>query len=277
MKRILLFLLVPMLSFAQNTGIEMLLVNPDVGTPSSYWGARTSNDSGLNAILQSHAVTVYTLKLGNPYYEYDTKTVQIQCADCNLNALKADLEAYSSVVTKATLASPAYFINNLSVMLRNAAAGTFTGTVMNIATTNDSGLNQIFQNFNVRSYDIYGDLNHYKLRCDCDNTLLKAALDNYDTIVLTTDFFNAAYLLSNQDFTNPNPKIYPNPFSSSFQIETNAVVSNYSLYDISGKLLISTDSKAKLDNHSSLISSGAYLLKLTFDNQENYIQKLIKI
>lgn len=277
MKRILLFLLVPMLSFAQNTGIEMLLVNPEIGTPSSYWGANTSNDSGLNAILQSHAVIEYTLKLGNPYYEYDNKTVQIKCAGCNLNALQADLEAYPTVVSKATQASPTYFINTLSVVLQNASAGMATGTVMNIATTNDSGLNQIFQNFNVRSYDVYGDLNHYKLRCDCDNALLKAALDNYDNIIASTGYFNATYLLSTDDFKNPNPKIYPNPFSSSFQIETAAVIANYSLYDISGKLLISTDSKAKLDMHSSLISSGAYLLKLTFGNQESYTQKLIKI
>lgn len=277
MKRILLFLLVPMLSFAQNTGIEMVLVNPDIGAPSAYWGATTSNDSGLNAILQSHAVIEYTLKLGNPYYEYDNKTVQIKCAGCNLNSLQADLEAYPTVVSKATQASPTHFINTLSVVLQNAAVGSPTGTVMDVVTTNDTGLNQIFQNFNVRSFDVYGDSNHYKLRCDCDNAQLKSALDNYNNVIQTTGYFTAAYLLSTEDFKNSSPKIYPNPFSANFQIETQSAVSSYSLYDISGKLLIATDSKAVLDGHSGKISSGIYFLKLTFDNKESFTKKLIKI
>lgn len=277
MRKIILFLLVPIASFAQNTGIEMVLVNPQVGTPSSYWGANSSNNQGLNSILQSHAVVDYTLKLGNPYSEYDQKTVQIKCAGCNLNSLKTDLEAYSSVVTKASHASPLYFANTLQVVLQNGTVGIPTGTTANVVTTNDSGLSQIFQNFNVRSYDLVGNQVNYKLSCDCDNAQLKTALDNYNNVILTTNYFNAAYLLSNKDFENSNPKIYPNPFSSNFQIETSVAISNYSLYDISGKLLISTNSKSKLDSQSSLLSNGAYFLKLTFDNQEIYTQKLIKL
>lgn len=277
MRKIILLLLIPIASWAQNTGVEMMLVNQQIGTPSSYGGATTSNDLGLNAILQSYPVSEYTLKTGNPYSEFEGRIVQIKCVGCNLNALKTDLEAYSSVVAKASPANQAHFINTLSVILQNAAIGTSTGTTANIATTNDPGLNQIFQNFNVRSYDSTQDPTYYQLRCDCDNTQLKMALDNYNNVVLNSAYNNAAYLLSNKDFTNLNPKIYPNPFNLNFQIETNATISNYSLYDISGKLLISTDSKSRLDNQSGLLSNGAYFLKLTFDNNENHTQKLIKI
>ncbi|MEZ0007525.1 hypothetical protein ABH942_002907 [Flavobacterium sp. 28YEA47A] len=277
MRKIILLLLIPIASWAQNTGVEMMLVNQQVGTPLSNWGATTSNDQGLNSILQSYPISEYTLKGGNPYSEYEGRIIQIKCVGCNLNGLKADLEAYSSVVAKAYPASQTHFINTLSVVLQNAAVGTPTGTTANIATTNDSGLNQIFQNFNVRSFDPAGSPVEYKLSCDCDNTQLKMALDNYNNVVQSTGYNTAAYLLSNEGFKNINPKIYPNPFNLNFQIETNATISNYSLYDISGKLLISTDSKSRLDNQSGLLSNGAYFLKLTFDNNQNYTQKLIKI
>jgi len=186
MRKIILLLLIPIASWAQNTGIEMMLVNQQIGTPSSYWGATTSNDPSLNAILQSYPVSEYTLKGGNPYSEYEGRIVQIKCVGCNLNALKTDLEAYSSVVGKASPATQTHFVNTLSVALQNAAVGTSTGTTANIATTNDSGLNQIFQNFNVRSYDLAGSPVQYLLRCDCDNTQLKMALDNYNNVVLST-------------------------------------------------------------------------------------------
>lgn len=277
MRKIILLLLIPIASLAQNTGIEMMLVNQQIGTPSSYWGATTSNDQGLNSVLQSYPISEYTLKGGNPYSEYEGRIVQIKCVGCNLNALKTDLETHSSVVAKASPATQTHFVNTLSVALQNAAVGTSTGTTANIATTNDTGLNQIFQNFNVRSYDSAGTPIQYVLRCDCDNTQLKMALDNYNNVVLSTSYNSAAYLLSNEDFKNLNPKIYPNPFNLNFQIETNAAISNYSLYDISGKLLISTDSKSRLDNQFDQLSSGAYFLKLTFDNNQNFTQKLIKI
>ncbi|MDI1315681.1 hypothetical protein [Flavobacterium sp.] len=58
MKKLLLIVLVSNFAFSQ-PGIEIRLVNPNVGNPNYYWNGfdyistNSSNDAGLNAILSA--------------------------------------------------------------------------------------------------------------------------------------------------------------------------------------------------------------------------------
>jgi hypothetical protein len=70
--------------------------------------------------------------------------------------------------------------------------------------------------------------------------------------------------------------VSPNPFSSDFDIQTEETILNYSLVDISGKLLIATTSKNELDTIASQLNSGIYFLNLELENGKSGNFKLIK-
>ena len=73
-----------------------------------------------------------------------------------------------------------------------------------------------------------------------------------------------------------NIKISPNPFSNHFTIQSKETILNYSLMDITGKVLISTSNKNDLDRISSQLNSGIYFLNLQLENKKNACYKLIK-
>ena len=93
----------------------------------------------------------------------------------------------------------------------------------------------------------------------------------------TTDIETARVaFLSNEAFENSKPIISPNPFSENFDIVSTQEVFNYSLIDITGKTIISTSSKSELDNQSSQLSTGIYILNLDFENGQKANYKLVK-
>lgn len=282
MKRVLLLLLISGFCFGQNNVIEIKLVNIGIGRESITGIANASNDTGLNLILQNNNVTRYERRYGHPilpesYYE-------AECTSCNINQLYTDLLNYSSVVEKARITSfGSTFLDVLSTEIQSATIGIPTGSNNGIITTNDVGLNLIFQNFNVFYYSkvcssctTLAMTKKYYIGCNCDNVALKSALDSYTSVINFTEFINSSYWLSNNQFQKSKTSISPNPFKTNFIIQTEEPISNYSLIDISGKQLISTSSKNELDDVSSQLNSGVYFLTTQFENSQNCSFKLVK-
>jgi hypothetical protein len=280
MKRLLLFLLVSGFSFGQNQVVEIKLVDANIGSDGMLSG--TSNNSGLNQIFQNHNVFRYEYRYNHPLIP--AKYYEAECQNCETNQLYIDLLNYTSVVEKARITSfGSPFLDVLATQLHSATIGIPTGTNNGIITTNDTGLNQIFQNFNVNYYSLVCPscttapmLKSYYIGCNCDNVALKSALDNYTSVINFSEFIHAGYWLGNTQFQKSKTLISPNPFSTNFNIQTEETISNYSLMDISGKQLITTTSKNELDNLSYQLNSGIYFLKLQFEKGENGNFKLLK-
>lgn len=286
MRKLLLILIFSNFTFAQS-GIEIRLVNSGIGTPVPSWvngwyTFNTSNDSGLNAILQTYGTTGYDLKEGHPYY--NTPIIQISFTSTNISQFIADLQAYSSVVAYAHQADMYSFNDVLQTHILNPTVGTPNGMSNGIVVTNDLDLNLIFQNHNVIYYSqsyqsstISNTLQYYNVVCICEANLLKTALDNYSSVTDATTLFSVAYLSSQQfETTNNSAVIYPNPFTNIFTIDTKEIIANYDIFDISGKQLIKTNSKTELDNQTQNLKTGIYLLRLETVNGKVYSQKLIK-
>ena len=105
--------------------------------------------------------------------------------------------------------------------------------------------------------------------------MLKTALENYTSVVNQVSIYGAAFL-SNHQFDKPKAIISPNPFADNFDIETTQMITNYSIIDITGKTIVSTSSKSDLDNQSTQLSAGIYILNLSFENGQTANYKLVK-
>lgn len=287
MKKIVLLLLVFNLGFSQNHVIEIKLVDHTIGEPafnSTPSNTTESNDAGLNAILQSHNVFGYIIKEGHLYPPFIHKFTEAWCDSCNPTQLTNDLLAYSNVVEEARITvNQSPFNDNLYSQIQTLGIGIPIGFTNEIVVTNDSGLNQIFEDFNVYYYELSfpgattNSLQRfYNVVCDCDNSQLKTALDNYTSIISYTEYPSPIYLLNTTDFEQSNASVAPNPFTTLFNIQTKEIITNYKLIDLSGKELLSTDSKLELDNVSSSLSVGMYILNLQFENGLTTTLKIVK-
>jgi hypothetical protein len=282
MKKLLLFLLFTNLVTAQGIGIEIHLVNPNLvhltGTidPNDMYAPKTgTDDAGLNQILQQYGpCRLYS----RDYFE---GIVGIYCDNTNLDQFVIDLRSYSSVISYAHIMINDLYTDRLYTTLVDPNVGYSTDLINHSGITNDAGLNQIFQDFNVYYYARFitsldgGFLRYYWLKCNCENTALKAALDNYTNVIYMTGFYSPAYL-TNEKFNTKTYSITPNPFITTFNIQTIENITNYSIFDISGKQIINCKSKTELDNQVINLKSGIYMLKIEFENEKAFSQKLIK-
>lgn len=283
MKKLLILLLSVSSGFSQETSIEIKLVDATVGA-ANYNNQIESNDPGLNAIFQNYNVHSYMGKYGHLYPPFEGRFTEILCQQSEASQLVNDLLAYSSVVEDARItyySSP--FKDCLYSQITTFGIGVPVGFNNEIVVTNDDGLNEIFESFNVYFYQqgFPGTTNDvlqrtYNVVCNCDNTQLKIALDNYDNIVNYTEFPNPIYLLNNTAFEKPNSVIAPNPFSTTFSIQTEESISSYLLIDSIGKQLLFTSSKRELDVKTSQMNQGLYILNLQFENGKSAQYKLIK-
>lgn len=278
MKKVLLLLLVTNFCLSQG-GVEIKLVNPSIGTPINDGSnpldltyPNSSNDPGLNTILQAHNFNFYRQKAGYPIT--NELVVAVDCANCNYNDLKNDLLAYSSVVQKAVVYPVDSFSDVLEVHLINQNNGIPTGINSNIITTNDTGLNQIFITHNVYYYDLYYAGN-YALVCDCNLTNLQNDLNNYNTIIQSANIYFTAYL-SNSNFKQIETNIYPNPFHDKITIETDFAIKKYNVFDLIGKKIIEVESNDKLNSELTKLNSGTYLLQLQSEDNLIITKKIIK-
>lgn len=284
MKKLLLILLVSNMSMAQSH-IEVRLVNGNVGTPQcgyyfNDWLCNSTNDAGLNSILSNYGVYYFRELGGHPYPPYQG-TIFTLSNTTNDIQLTADLSAYSSVVARAVLTTIQGFTDALDVTLVDPNIGIPTGTSGGFIVTNDTTLNQIFQDFHVFFYTrLYPSISspdfdkQYTLACDCDASALQLAINN--ATVVSTSYFHQGAILNNNPFEKPKANISPNPFSDNFNIETEQTITNYSIIDVTGKTIVTTSSKSDLDNQSSQLSAGIYILNLNFDNGQTANYKLVK-
>ena len=288
MKKLLLvlILLIYQFSFSQQD-VEIRLVDANIGSPltlnqGTTTEINTSNDQGLNNILNLYSATQYLEKDVHPYQPYQGRVMSIP--GTFPPQFLIDLQSYSSVIESARISDIESFSDALETRILTNGIGIPTGTVGNVIITNDAGLNQIFQDNNIFYYsqlcptctlDI--NLRAYQIVCNCDNNILKNALDNYTSVIeINSTSKTPATYLSNNQFNKSTTSISPNPFSTNFNIQTEEIISNYSLIDISGKQLINTASKNELDNASSQLNAGVYFLNLQFENGQKGNYKLIK-
>lgn len=287
MKKLLLILLVYNFGFSQ-ASIEIRLVDTNVGAPIYNWSSgapvpiNTSNDAGLNALFSKYGVTNYQDNMPHPYPPYLSRTKVIMGSFPP--QFITDLLGYSSVIASAKTSTGFEFTDAVRTQLVNLNVGSPTGVNGGIIVTNDVGLNAIFQTYNVFYYtQTYPSvpagsylLKIYDVVCNCDKNLLKTALNGYTSVIQSTQNIDGGLMLSSNQFQKPEPIISPNPFSDHFNIQTDETISNYSLFDISGKQLINRNSKTVLDNVSSQLTSGIYILNLQFDNGQNTNYKIVK-
>lgn len=278
MRKILLLLMMTSFCFGQH--IEMRLTNANVGTPLN--SNTLSNSTALNAILQANNVLTYEMKYGHPNMDYYNKIVEANCNNCNTSEFISQLLS-SGIVEFAQPYSPMYLGDALYLKIVNPNVGTLTGTSNGIITTNDAGLNQIFQDFNVSYYQQFAPsasdaeiLKVHFLSCNCNNIGLKNALDAYATVIESTDFIGRAILLNTPDFKLDNTKVYPNPFQDYFEIESDQTILSYKIVDLSGKLYTETSNKDVLKMQTSALSTGIYFLKLEYEDGKLITKKIAK-
>jgi len=279
MKITLLFLLFSTMVSAQNY-IELRLVSADVGGAQEQIINSHSTDSGLDAILQNYGTTSYVIKWEHPIPSFNGRIMNVEFSG-NASQLLTALNAYNSVVDRALIGHPGYFSDALYNELNKPQIGIPVGIENNVIVTNDEGLNAIFETYNVYFYEraFPGAVNEslartYHLVCDCDNALLKTALENYNISV--SNYMPAYYNLDKVQFNASQTSIYPNPFTTHFTIDSNQKFTRYAMSDLSGKQLVNTDSKMTLDNQAEQLHSGIYLLELQTTNGQTIYLKLIK-
>ncbi len=292
MKKLLFLLFFSNLGVAKSTldAIEIRLVNGEIGKPENngtFYSPVQSNDAGLNAILQNYNISYYGQHINHIYPPYHDRYIEIWCQNCladQLNQLRIDLGAYSSVIERVRSYEPHGAFNDcLYSQIATASLGVPVGINNGIIVTNDDGLNQIFQNYNVFYYAQYAPystneslLRTYGIACNCNSDLLKTALDNYTSVISYTEIVTGSYLLKNPSFDESGTIVYPNPFSDHFSIDTKKTVMQYSISDISGKVLVTSNLKQEIDIQSEKLSTGTYLLELQFDHNQKSIYKLVK-
>lgn len=279
MRKFILLFLSSFFGFSQQS-IEVKLVNDNVGMPyynsmAGIYGAN-SNDAGLNAILLNHNVMTYADKGIN--MADDLHYMAIDCGNCNLQNLKQDLINYSSVVQSAGISDYYYFNNTLIVKFINNNFITSVNSTNGIIVTNDTALNLIFQNHNVYLMNnAFSMQDRYFIKCnDCNLNNLKIALDSYATGVINTEYQMSQLVLKNQTFDKNTTSIYPNPFQSELQIETNKTISSYVVFDISGKTILNSTTKMEFNNSVVQLKNGIYFLQLNYDDTTNSSYKIIK-
>jgi hypothetical protein len=292
MKKILLLLLTVNFGFAQMRTVQVKLVNPNVGGVHYFENmiesaGSSSNDDGLNQIFQNHNVSFYYDGYGHPLSDLEGNIKLMDCNGCNADQLAADLTAYSSVIQRANVSPERGTFSDVVQIKPIDTDLQMTGTdANNIIITNNAVVNQIFQDRQV--YLMNHFLTWRTLVCDCNVADLAADLlannimnpntinDQNEMIHDNYNYTGVVLLLKNKDFETHAAKVYPNPFQTTFTIDSKERIIRYAIFDISGKQLVSTNLKSELDAQSLSLKSGLYLLQLKTETGKISNQKLIK-
>ena len=80
--------------------------------------------------------------------------------------------------------------------------------------------------------------------------------------------------MSAADFETTTATVYPNPFTTTLQIESNTTFKTMELYDVLGKQIF----KQPFVNQITIsnIAQGVYLLRLITEEGEVVVKKLVK-
>jgi glucose/arabinose dehydrogenase len=86
-------------------------------------------------------------------------------------------------------------------------------------------------------------------------------------------------ILDNDNFTNSNVSIYPNPASDSLNIKSsnNTIIRSINIYDLKGSKVLTKDNLGLSENKISinLLEAGIYMVKVTSENGISVVKKLI--
>lgn len=287
MRQLYFFLLILNFSFigySQYSNIQVELVNQFVGTPIDICNScevNTSNDDGLNQIFANYNILNYQYIYPQAYLGENGEALYylIGCVNCDVNQLVSDLNAYDSVIRYAAEETVEdHSVNILNLELVDATVGAYSETnPEDLIVTNDTGLTQIFENFNVREYVLYPtEEAQYSLVCDCDAQLLKAELEGYSSVISTVSDVFYGMLLSVEEKIKFKAEIYPNPFSGKVSIQINQPIESIQLYDILCKNMYQSNSIKDFENFSKSLKSGIYLLKLMDKEGNAVVKKIMK-
>lgn len=276
-------------AFGQVNHFQIELVNENIGaslTESPSFYSNESNDDGLNQIFETYNVGAYetiypSYGLPEPYWSEPARFNEVICDSCDAEAFLNALNAYSSVVKYASqiVNSNDGIINNvLSLNLVDQSIGFPNGFNGDIVTTNDNGLNSIFMNYNVRTYDQLASDVNYGLVCSCDAIQLKAELESYSSIISFVEHQYATFLLSTEESELKRTEIYPNPFTNKIELRINAntELKTIEVYDVLGKRVLETKDKMVFESKAVAFKSGIYILKLITVGGQIETKKLIK-
>jgi hypothetical protein len=122
----------------------------------------------------------------------------------------------------------------------------------------------------------FGNLPSLASICLDANEIPELIYTNYNLSGNVVLFSGTNCGLANENFENQKPSIAPNPFSSTFEINSKQPIASYKIFDVVGKLIVATNSKHELDSKTEVLKNGVYLLELTFDNGKTDTIKLIK-
>lgn len=289
MKKLLIFLLFANLGFAQSamTHVQIVLVNADVGGMLQFSAPPYlySSDSNINQILQNNNAIGYQLMGGHPLPSYTNRLIQSICPNENVSAFISELNNYSSIIQNATIMNGNFYSDAANAKLTNGAVGIPIGfDAYNNVTTNDLGLNQILATYNVFYYvkefpnqSNTSELGKYvKMVCNCNVQQLVSALLAYNTVITLADPSTVSLVLKNKNFNKTNIQIFPNPFKETLTIQTELTIINYRVFDVFGKTISDCNSNEKLNQDLTKLNSGMYFLELKSNNQEIYIEKILK-
>lgn len=275
MKKLLFILTIIALNISYSQNRIQVRITDFQNSVYSSGGFLTSNNTSLATVLASYPL-IY-LEEGVPSYVFSDEVIykvyNFSGYDPSqttwVNNLLIDLNALSIVSDAAVEESYGHLNKTLTISLANPSIGSYINIIGGIVQTNNVTLNSIFQNYSVNKYE--GN----NIRCTCNVTNLKNALDNLTSIISNTYYAGIA-VLSNTTFEQKKALVYPNPFTDNFEIDTNENVLNYEIYDFIGKKIISESSKFNLDLKIQNLKQGVYILNIVLEDKKSQSITLIK-
>lgn len=257
-------------------GFHINIINNYIGSPSE--GSATT-DSEINTIFTNHSVHHCVETVSNNlniiFADYEGENLEDFINDLQNNSNVSKVQVTLDTDYSYTFADIMYLTltdDGISPIEKNS-----NGNVI----TNNASLNVIFDSYNVKNmeriiptapyYTIF-----YIIYFEGDIKALNSELNNLPEIIATTNTLQVPMLLSNKKFIDSKASIFPNPFSTTFTIDTKETISNYSIYDLLGKRISVSNSKSDLDSQVQNLSPNIYVLKLETDKGAILNQKLIK-
>jgi Secretion system C-terminal sorting domain len=281
MKKIIysIILLISSFGFSQQDVLITFQDGNFTSSNGSLFAVNYITDPGLNQILNNHNATYLNEVMAS--CSWRTKIMATIPSSQNAANFINELSAYNTVVLDAQLIginpNCGYCYDMLSISLLDPNNGSFQSITNSIVQTNNADLNAIFQTYNVFEYST--DFSNIpNIRCNCNISDLKTSLQDLNSVIANVDNASCslAWLLKNEKFENSKPNISPNPFSTTFEINSKQPIDRYKLFDLIGKHIVTTNSKQELDSKTETLKSGVYLLELTFDKGKSDTLKLIK-
>ena len=268
--------------FGQNQPPKMIVILPN--TTYSYYidtncvylpvnCPRQFSDLGLQTIFSTYSIPVPEVGSYDCGQGVNYNAVELFGMTSDTNpAFTQDLQNYSQGVVAVD-----YLAGNPSQVLYTLVdnmVGSFQNITNGIVTTNNTELNQIFTDNNVFSITEYNQ--QKQIACNCNGVQLANTLNNLTSVIQTSFSACGVVYLNNESFLKSKTIIYPNPFSTIFNIETSENVDAYNVYDILGKKIIETAVKDDLIAKLAQVNTGIYYLNLVFEDGSIENTKIIK-